>query len=483
MAEFTEYEQYDALGLADLVARGEVSAPELLEAAIARTETHNKLLNAIVTSFYDEAREVAKKLDPALGRLAGVPFLIKDLNYVKGIPCSSGSRLFADVVPDHDAEIVKRHREAGLILFGKTNTPEIGLDASTESRHLGPCRNPWNTEYSTGGSSGGAAAAVAAGILPAAHATDGGGSIRIPASCCGLVGLKPSRGRTPLGPDVGEGWGGMSVGHVVCRTVRDSAAFLDVTHGPALGDPYHAPWFEGRFLDECKKDPGQLKIAVDLEPMTGAKLDPACKAAVENTIKLCEQLGHRVETAFPDFDREEFRRTTPVLVAATVANTVYSRAAALGRELSAEDVEPITLSTAIRGRKTSAESYAKAVQFLHQTTRKVAAFFADYDLILSPTLVQPPVRLGWLDTKSEDIDTYHDRFVQFWGFTNLYNATGQPAISLPLHWTEDNLPVGVQFAAGFGNESLLLQIATQMETAQPWFDRRPRMKSRIAAGD
>jgi amidase len=472
---FAEYEQYDALGLAELVAGGEVSALELLEEAIVRTETHNPLLNAIVTRFFDQAREVARGLDPASGPLAGVPFLIKDLNYVKGIPCSSGSRLFADVIPDHDAEIVERYRQAGLVLFGKTNTPEIGLDASTESRHLGPCRNPWNTTHSTGGSSGGAGAAVAAGIVPAAHATDGGGSIRIPASCCGLVGLKPSRGRTPLGPDVGEGWGGMSVGHVVSRTVRDSAAFLDATHGPAVGDPYHAPRFEGKFLDECKRDPGRLKIAVDLDPMTGAELDPACRTAVENTIKLCEQLGHQVVTAFPDFDREEFRSSTPVLVAANVANLVYSRAAALGRELSVEDVEPVTLSTAIRGRKTSAESYAKAVQFLHQTTRKVAAFFEEYDLILSPTLVQPPVPLGWLDTKSDNIDTYHDRFVKFWGFTNLYNATGQPAISLPLHWTDDDLPVGVQFAASYGNESLLLRIASQMEMAKPWFDKRPNL--------
>ncbi len=468
-----DYEQYDAVGLADLVARGEVSALELLEEAIDRADARNPKLNAIVTRFDAQAREVAKELGPDAGPLAGVPFLVKDLNYVKGVPCSSGSRLFADVVPDHDAEIVTRYRKAGLVLFGKTNTPEIGLDASTESRHLGPCHNPWNTDRTTGGSSGGAAAAVAAGILPVAHATDGGGSIRIPASCCGLVGLKPSRGRTPLGPDVGEGWGGMSVGHVVSRTVRDSAAFLDATHGPAPGDPYHAPWFDGKYLDQCKNDPGQLKIAVDLEPMTGAELNPACKQAVENTIALCEHLGHRVETAFPDIDRRRFRSATPVPVAANVANLVYSRAAALGKELSVEDVEPITLSTAKRGRETSAETYAAAILFLHQTTRKVAAFMDDYDLILSPTLVQPPVPLGWLDTKSDDIDTYHDRFVKFWGFTNLYNATGQPAISLPLHWTEDNLPVGVQFAAAYGNESLLLQLANQLETAQPWFDKRP----------
>lgn len=481
MAGMTEYEQFDALGLAALVRKGEVTPRELLEAAIARAEALNPQINAIVAERYNEAIEAIRSGDGTgqRGALAGVPFLIKDLAYLEGVRCTFGSRLFQDFVPDHDAELVKRHRDAGLVIFGKTNTPEVGLAATTESALLGPCRNPWNTEFTPGGSSGGAAAAVAAGILPAAHATDGGGSIRIPASCCGLVGLKPTRGRNPLGPDQGEGWGSMSTAHVVTRSVRDSAAFLDITHGAASGDPYCAPSFEGSFLEAHAAAPKALRIAKDLHAITDADVDAACVEAVEQAATLCEALGHVVEEASPAYDRAAFRQATGVIVAANVSNTVYSRAEALDIEPTLDHVERLTLRTAEGGRTIPASTYVRAMSVIHQTGRALASFCESYDLILTPTLVSPPVPIGWLNPNMDDLDTYNERFGKFWGFTNLHNATGQPAISLPLHWTDEGLPVGVQFAAGFGDELTLLRIARQLEEAAPWFDKRPALSAAL----
>ena len=440
--------------------------------AITRAEAANPRLNAIVAKSYEEARERVHKPLPDTA-LAGVPFLIKDITYQKGLRCSSGSRLFADFVPDHDSELVSRYRAAGLLLFGRTSTPEFGLNVTTESVLLGVCRNPWNLQKTTGGSSGGAGAVVAAGIIPVAHATDGGGSIRIPASCCGLVGLKPTRARTPLGPDVGEGWGGMSIGHVVSRTVRDSAAFLDATHGAAVGDPYHAPAFEGSYLAQHDTAPGRLRIAVDTTPLTGVPTHPDCIEAVRRAAALCESLGHSVEEASPQFDRLNFRMATGVVVSANVANSVDTRLAALGRKLTADDVEANTRATLEYGRSIPAPRYAAAMQTIHQTGRAVARFHQNYDVMLTPTLVAPPVSIGWLDTVNLDVNTFSDRFSRFWGFTNLQNATGQPAISLPLHWNAEGMPIGVQFAGAFGDDLLLLQLAAQLEAAQPWFDKRP----------
>jgi Asp-tRNA(Asn)/Glu-tRNA(Gln) amidotransferase A subunit family amidase len=472
MSGIKDYDRYDALELARLIRVREVSALEVLEEAIRRAEAVNPRLNAIVAKAYDEARAHAQKPLPATP-LAGVPFLIKDITYQKGMRCSSGSRLFADFVPDHDSELVARYRAAGLSLFGRTSTPEFGLNVTTESVLLGICRNPWDLQRTTGGSSGGAGAVVAAGVIPAAHATDGGGSIRIPASCCGLVGLKPTRARTPLGPDVGEGWGGMSIGHVVSRTVRDSAAFLDVTHGPATGDPYHAPAFDGSYLAQCAEAPRPLRIAFDTTPLTGVPTHPDCIEAVRRAAALCESLGHSVEEASPEFDRLTFRMATGVVVSANVANSVDARLAVLGRKLANDDVESNTRATVEYGRSIAAPRYAAAMQTIHQTGRAVARFHRTYDVMLTPTLVAPPVPIGWLDTMNLDVNAFGDRFSRFWGFTNLQNATGQPAISLPLHWNAEGLPVGVQFAGAFGDDLLLLQLASQLERAQPWFDRRP----------
>lgn len=466
----SDYESYDAVGLAELVERHEVSAEEVLESAIVRTEQRNAALNAVVTTMYDEAREAVR--DGVSGPLAGVPFLIKDLAYVKGVRCSYGSRLWEDFVPDHDAHLVTRYRQAGLVIFGKTNTPEVGLAPTTESVLLGPCRNPWDLDRTPGGSSGGAAAAVAAGVVPVAHATDGGGSIRIPASCCGLVGLKPTRARTPLGPDVGEGWGSMATANVVSRSVRDTAALLDVSHGPASGDPYHAPHFGGSYLKEHTTHPGQLRIAIDLEPVNGSEVHKDCVAGVQHVAALCEKLGHRVEETAFDYDRETLGGATGTLVLCNVRNNVLSRARELGVELSEANVEKLTLAFVEMAGHVGGDEYAAAINTIHRTSRYVERFFKDYDLILSPTLVCPPVALGYLDTNG-DREIYNRHFNEFWGFTNLYNATGNPAISLPLHWTKEGWPVGIQFAASFGDELLLLRVANQLHEAQPWFDRRP----------
>jgi amidase len=468
-----DYLQCDATSLAELVRQGAVSPQEVTEAAIARAEAINPRINAIVTPMYEAARSQARS--GVSGPLGGAPFLVKDLNYVKGVRCSFGSRLWADFVPDHDAEIVTRYRKAGLVLLGKSNTPEVGLAATTESVLLGPCHNPWDLSRTAGGSSGGAAAAVAAGIVPVAHATDGGGSIRIPASCCGLVGLKPTRARTPLGPDVGEGWGSMAAGHVVSRSVRDTALLLDLTHGPAKGDPYHAPTFAGSFLNGLTKDPRPLRVAIDLVPVSGGAIHEECRTAVQCAATLLESLGHHIEIASPDFDRTLFVRATDTLVLANVANNIYARADKLGIQSSPEHVERLTLRLAKIGRSLSADLYANAINHIHAIGRLVETFFDSYDLILSPTLLQPPVPLGFLDTNSEDGETYGEHFRSFWGFTSLYNATGEPAISLPLHWSADRLPVGVQLAAPFGYEARLLQVAAQIERAVGGFTQRPTL--------
>jgi len=473
-----EYLAQDALGLANLIRGREIAPVEAVESAIERAEAVNDAINAIVTPCYESARAAAAAVE---GPLAGVPFLIKDLTYVEGMPCSFGSRLWDGFVPDHDAEIVARYRRAGLVVIGKSNTPEVGLAATTESVRLGPCRNPWDTTRTPGGSSGGAAAAVAAGIVPAAHATDGGGSIRIPASCCALVGLKPSRARTPMGPDVGEGWGSMAVGHVVSRTVRDSALLLDLTHGPARGDPYHAPYFPGSFLKECGRTPEPLRVAVDLDPVSPGAVHEECRRGVLETAALLETLGHRVEECSPGFDRARFTQATGALVAANVANNVFARAETLGTTLSHDVVEHLTLRMAEAGRSLSAELYARSINHIHATGRLLERFFDDWDIILSPVLLQPPVRLGYMDTDDPDAETYAAHFNSFWGFTSLYNATGQPAISLPLHWTPDGLPVGVQLAAAFGQEARLLRVAAQLETARPWAGRLAVLAGRLLA--
>jgi Asp-tRNA(Asn)/Glu-tRNA(Gln) amidotransferase A subunit family amidase len=468
-----EFASYDGLGLAGLVRRREVSPTELLDTAISRVEAQNHELNAVVTKLYDQARAAIAAGLPG-GAFSGVPYLLKDLGaHYTGAVTSFGSALFKDFVVDHDSEITARLRRAGLVIFGKTNTPEMGLAASTEPRLFGPTRNPWSLTHSSGGSSGGSAAAVAAGMVPMAHATDGGGSIRIPASCCGLFGLKPTRARNPMGPDAGEGWGGASVGHAVTRTVRDSAALLDATAGPDIGDPYWAPPPARPFLEEVGRDPGRLRIAITTRPWNGQPVDAECAEAAVAAGRLCERLGHHVEEATPAVDAKALGEATLVIIDANIRATLEARAAALGRELVPGDVERLTWAHAVGGEKARAADYARSMGVVHRTGRVVARFFTRYDILLSPTMCQPPYPLGVLDLMTDDVDRYTQAILGAIGFTSLFNSAGNPAMSVPLAWSRTGLPIGVQFAAPFGDEATLFRLGAQLESAQPWSERRP----------
>jgi Asp-tRNA(Asn)/Glu-tRNA(Gln) amidotransferase A subunit family amidase len=473
MGSFAEYDQHDAIGLAALIAKREVSPLEVLDEAIARAEKYNPTINAITLKLYERAR-VAAGTVTASGPFAGVPFLLKDLGaMLTGTVSSGSSKLFADAVADHDATIVTRYRSAGLTIFGRSASPELGLATSTEPAMFGPCRNPWNLGHSAGGSSGGAAATVAVGILPMAHATDGGGSIRIPASACGLFGLKPTRARNPSGPDVGEGWGGQSVGHCVSISVRDSAALLDATAGPDIGDPYWAPPQAGPFLNEVTRPPEPLRIALTTSAFNGEAVDPDCRQAAEDAAKLCESLGHHVTQAAPVLEHAPVREAQRIIVAANIRALLAGRAAALGRTLTADDVEPMTWSVAELARQYSAVDYANAITRLHSVGRIVGRFFRDYDILLTPTMCTPPPKIGVVSPSNPDSDAYLTAINRGIGFTSLFNAAGNPAMSVPLHWTASGLPVGVQFVAPFGDEATLFRLAGQLETARPWKHRRP----------
>ena len=472
MGILQDYQNYDALGLAELVRRKDVTPGELLDTAIAAVEQANPAVNAVVTRMYDQARRAIAAGLPA-GPFAGVPYLLKDLGaYYAGVASTSGSNFFRDFVPDHDAEIVARLKRAGLVLFGKTNTSEFGLSTSVEPRLFGPTRNPWNLAYSAGGSSGGAAAAVASGMLPAAHATDGGGSIRVPASACGLFGLKPTRARNPSGPDAGEGWNGSSAGHVVTRTVRDSAALLDATSGPDVGDPYWAPPAKRPFAAEVGAAPGKLKIAFTTAAWNGEPVHAECAAAVTATAKLCEELGHHVEERRPEWDEAARARATRIITSAHTRATLEARAEALGRPVTPEDVEPLTWSMAEYGREVTAASYARAIPVMHGIGRVVGRFFGTCDMLLTPTMCQPPHKLGVLSLSNPDTNAYLKALLGTIAFTSPFNTSGNPAMSVPLYWSQDGLPLGVQFVAPFGDEAGLIRLAAQLEQAQPWIGRR-----------
>jgi amidase len=471
---FDEYRRYDAVGLAGLIAKREVGAKDVLEAAIARAEQVNPAINAIVHKQYAKA---AAATDGGLadGPFRGVPFLIKDLGtFDTGEPARFGSSLYKDFVADHDSAYVVRSRKAGLNIMGRSSTPEFGISPNTEPRLFGSCRNPWNLAYSAGGSSGGAAAAVAAGILPMAHATDGGGSIRIPAAQCGLFGLKPSRGRISFAPDAGEGWGGMSTGHVVTRSVRDCAVMLDCLSGAEPGDPYAAPTPPRPFADEITRPSGRLRIAMMLKDHRGQPWHPECASAVQNAAKLCESLGHVVEEAYPDLSLVELMPMNRIISGANVARALDRRWKALGREPDPEDVEAVTWTVYIRGLAIDAIDYVDAIAAIHMAGRKLAAFLSRYDVILSATLPAPPPKLGYFD-QNGDTQTFGERVLAYLAVTPLHNATGTPAVTMPLHWTADGLPVGVHFAARYGEEATLLRLGVQIEAARPWFDRVPTL--------
>src|SRR5262249_27665262 len=402
---FEEYRTHDATSLAGLVAKREVDPREVLETAIARAEQINPSINAIVHKQYDQARKAVATGLPG-GPLKGVPYLIKDLGFFEtGEPATLGSSLFKDFVADHDSAYVTRCKNAGLVFMGRSSSPEFGLNPNTEPRLYGSCHNPWNLEYSPGGSSGGAAAAVSAGILPVAHATDGGGSIRIPAAQCGLFGLKPSRGRVSMAPDAGEGWGGLSAGHVVSRSVRDSALMLDCPAGPEPGDPYAARANEGSFLEAIARPPRKLRIALMPRDHRGAKLHPECLEAVQSAAKLCLDLGHIVEEADPGLDMVALRPLNSRISAANTARSCHLRWQVLGREPNPDDLEAVTWAVYQRGLKVSGVEYIEAIAAAHAAGRKMAAFLSRYEVILSTTLAGPPPKLGYFD-QNGDVQTF-----------------------------------------------------------------------------
>ncbi len=473
MMNFADYRKNDALALADLVKTKQVTPQELLEAALARKDQVNAKINAIVLDHEDVARKAIKDGLPQ-GPLTGVPYLLKDLGAaLKGTITTGSLSLARETVANYDSTFVERCKKAGLAIFGKTHSPELGLSPSSESRMFGATRNPWNLDHIAGGSSGGGAAAVAAGIVPVAHATDGGGSIRIPASCCGLFGLKPTRARTPAGPKRGEGWGGASVGHVVSRSVRDSAAFLDATAGPAPGDPYVAPPPARPFLEEATTAPGRLRIAFSTTPSIPTAVHPDAVAAVREAAKLCESLGHVVEEAAPKLNGMEIMQAQGVVISANVAFTVDEAAEALGRAARPDDVERATWFRVENARKTDSSAYAKAMNTIHYLGRTLAEFMTTYDVILQPTCAEPPLPVGVLNMEREDLGDMFKQMIAFIPYTGIYNLTGQPSANVPLHWNDAGLPIGTMFTARYGHEATLFRLAAQLEQARPWKDRYP----------
>jgi Asp-tRNA(Asn)/Glu-tRNA(Gln) amidotransferase A subunit family amidase len=466
---FEDYRRHDAVALAALIRDRQVSALEVIEAAIERAQAVNPSINAIVEPLYDQARTAAG--EASHGPFAGVPWAMKDLGHpIAGVRLTGGSCAFKDFVPDHDGGSTPRFKAAGLNIMCTSTSPELGLTTTTESKLHGRTRNPWNLERTAGGSSGGSAALVAAGVMPAAHATDGGGSIRVPAACCGLVGLKVSRGRTPVGDGRTEGWNGLGVSHAVTRSVRDSAALLDAVHGPELGSRYVAPPPDGTFLEAVSRSPGRLRIALQRTPFSGAAVEPDCVAALEAAAKLCESLGHGVEDAQPHLDGEALGQAMGRIVMIHSALTMDARAEALGRPLTEDDMEAVTWTMVQIGRVTPATQLAQGDNIFMAAAIAMARFQETYDVILSPTLAQAPAPLGVVSL-DQTLQDYGAAIGAFSPLTAIHNQTGQPAISLPLHWSADGLPIGVQFAGRLGAEALLLSLAAQLEQAQPWFDK------------
>jgi amidase len=494
MADFPEYGQYDALGLAQLVKKGEVTPGQLCEEAIARIETINPKLNAVIYKLYDQGRNTAKNPLPN-GPFTGVPFLIKDLlEAYAGAPLTAGCKGYKNRVPSYDSTLIKRYKATGVVILGKTNTPEFGLMGITEPELFGPTRNPWDLERSPGGSSGGSAAAVASGLVPMASGGDGGGSIRIPSAHCGLFGLKPTRHRTPSGPDYAQTWQGANVEYVITRSVRDSAAMLDATNGPDCGASYAIMAPERPYVEELEREPGSLRIAFTRQSPLETAMHPDCVRSVEDAAKLLESLGHQVEEAQPAIDGKALASSYFALYFGEVAAEIAELGTFLGRKPRPSDVEAATWSLHLLGRALNAGEFVRAIRQWNGFARQMGAFLTKYDLYLTPTTAFPPVKIGELKPgKSEHIlmevvntlrlghlmrlsglaDKIAIESLAKTPFTQLANLTGLPAMSVPLFWTTDGLPIGSQFIGRFGDEATLFRLAAQLEKTRPWFNKRP----------
>jgi amidase len=489
-----DYSRHDALSLAELVRTKQVSPRELVESAIANVEKLDGQLNAVVHRMFDAALKQADA-DQGDGQFHGVPFMLKDLlSWYEGEPIASGSRFFKGWVAPHDTEMVKRFRRSGVIVIGKTNTPEFGLTPYTEPELFGPCRNPWDTSRTTGGSSGGSAAAVASGMVPWAGGGDGGGSIRIPASCCGIFGLKPTRGRTPAGPLMGEVWQGAAIEHCLTRSVRDSAAMLDAVAGPDIGAPYWPEPPKRPYLEEVSTSPGNLRIAFTSFPLLGHAVHDDCKAALADSVKLLESLGHHLVEAKPEVDRDEFNRAFLTVICGEVHADLLDASKLVGRAATPADVEYTTWALNLLGGSLSAGAFARAEHYMKSAARRIGDFFENYDVLLTPTMAVPPFPIGSLQPPAHErtllkllgkmragnvlrligaIEKSADKIFDVIPYAPLFNVTGQPAMSVPLYWNAANLPIGVHFVGKYGDEATLFRLAGQLEEAQPWRDRRP----------
>jgi amidase len=466
-----ELARLDATAQADLVRRKQVKPVELVEAAIARIEALDPRLNAVVTPLFERARERVRDGTPG-GPFPGVPYLLKDLLPLEGVRITFGSAAFEKHVARASAEVARRMEAAGLVILGVTNSPEFGLLPTTEPKLHGPTRNPWSPTRSPGGSSGGAAAAVAAGLVPLAQASDGGGSIRIPASACGLFGLKPSRGRNPEAPD--PDWLGLSVRHCVSRSVRDSAILLDAIRGPSAGDRWWAPAPERPYAAEVGSEPGRLRIGFTARDFGGRPVHPDCVAAVESTAALCEELGHHVEEAAPEIDRVAFDDAFLLLWSAYAAEAVKGWARVTGRKPGPQLFEPFTWQLVEHESRHTPADVALAWSTLQDASYALVRFHEMHDLLLTPVLGEPPVEIGGLP-QDVPFEAMRERLRRYVPFTPVANASGQPAMSVPLFWSAAGLPIGSHFVARYGDEATLVRLASQLERARPWAERRPAL--------
>jgi len=494
MITFPEYESFDGIGLANLVRRRVVSAAELMEAAIERLELWNPKINTVIYKMYGQA-SATLRTDIPNGVFMGVPFLLKDLlaEYAD-VPLSSGSRFTRDWKPGHDSELVKRFKKAGLIVFGKTNVPEFGLSSVTEPVLFGPTRNPWDLTRSPGGSSGGSAAAVAAGIVPMAHGNDGGGSIRIPAAYCGLFGLKPSRGRTASGSEVMRMWESMVVEHVLTRSVRDSAAALDILSGPEVGSPFSLPIPEFSFLSSLEMPLRKLQIALTAEPFFPAQVDSGYATRLHQAGLVCQGLGHHVEIVSLEINSAEVAEAYVTVIAGEIAASIKRFTEILGHKPGHRELERQTEVIRHIGENISAADYAVATDTLEKASRHMAHFFEDYDVLMTPTMATKPPRIGQLQPDffeqsmlgllthlpfasllHKALEHAATRHFAHYPFTPIFNISGQPAMSVPMYWDDEGLPIGIQFAGRLGDEVTLLQLASQLEQMTPWVGKMPKL--------